>query len=50
MVLCCCWCGGGGRIVVVVIVEVVAVDVRNGESDSDIVISIIGVVIGGTEE
>ncbi|GKG57564.1 hypothetical protein Tco_0587162, partial [Tanacetum coccineum] len=41
---------GGGRVVVVVIVEVVAVDVGNGESDCDFMRSITEMVIGGTEE
>ncbi|GJR01824.1 hypothetical protein Tco_0524808 [Tanacetum coccineum] len=39
-----------GRDVVVVIIEVVDVDVGNEESDSIVVRSITGVVIGGTEE
>nr|GEW47930.1 hypothetical protein [Tanacetum cinerariifolium] len=42
--------GGGGRDVVVVIIEVVAVDVGSEEPDYDVVRSITGVVIGGTEE
>ncbi|GKE16242.1 hypothetical protein Tco_1423819 [Tanacetum coccineum] len=40
----------GGIAVVVVIIKVVDVDVGSGESDCIVVRSIIGVVIGGTEE
>nr|GEU48259.1 hypothetical protein [Tanacetum cinerariifolium] len=46
-VLCC---GGGGRDIVVVIIEVFDVNVGRGEPDCDVVRSIIGVVIGGTDE
>nr|GEY72789.1 hypothetical protein [Tanacetum cinerariifolium] len=42
--------GGGGRDVVVVIIEVVAIDVGSGEPDCDVMRSITGVVIEGTEE
>nr|GEV79792.1 hypothetical protein [Tanacetum cinerariifolium] len=42
--------GGGGIVIVVMTVEVVADDVGSGEPDYDIVRSITGVVIGGTEE
>ncbi|GJU33778.1 hypothetical protein Tco_1182132 [Tanacetum coccineum] len=44
-------CSGGRRVgVVVMIVEIVAIDVGRGESNCDFVRSIIGMVIGGTEE
>nr|GFC09007.1 hypothetical protein [Tanacetum cinerariifolium] len=42
--------GGGGIVVVVMTAEVVDVDVRSREPDYDVVRSIIGVVIGGTDE
>ncbi|GJU04216.1 hypothetical protein Tco_1114554 [Tanacetum coccineum] len=55
VVLCYGWSNGGGRVVVVVIVVVIAVNVRSGErkvgeSACDVVRSITGVVIRGTEE
>ncbi|GKG53166.1 hypothetical protein Tco_0552434, partial [Tanacetum coccineum] len=41
----------GGRVVVIVVIaEIITVDVGRGESDCVVVRSIIGVVIGGTEE